>query len=150
MGKSKETINDRVRMVRKALEMTQQQFADAIKLKTGNTFSMIERGENVVTEQTIMLICIPNKLAQNKTVNEMWLRNGGDPALMFDVPSPGETIIYDKGGNALPRDEGELIGIYRQLTRPNKTVARKQIDVLLEGQGEAAAIEEKGDMRKSG
>jgi SOS-response transcriptional repressor LexA/transcriptional regulator with XRE-family HTH domain len=130
-----ETINDRVKIVRKALDITQQEFADKIKLKSGNTFSMIERGENVVKEQNVLLICTPNQLKDGISVNETWLRNGGDPAFMFiSNPQPDKTTIYSKDGKPLPKDEGELVGVYRQLTKPNKVVARKQIDALLEGQ----------------
>jgi transcriptional regulator with XRE-family HTH domain len=140
-----ETINDRVRIVRKALDMTQQEFADKIKLKSGNTFSMIERGENLVKEQNILLICTPNQLKDGVTVNVEWLRNGGDPALMFiSNPQPDKTTIYGEDGKPLPKDEGELVGVYRQLTRPNKAVAKKQIDALLEGQESAT---EKGERR---
>ena len=71
-----ETINGRVRILRKELSMTQQEFADALKLKSGNTFSMIERGESRVTEQNILLICTPNRLKAGITVNEEWLRTG--------------------------------------------------------------------------
>jgi len=146
--KKKETINDRVRTVRKALKMTQQDFADKIKLKSGNTFSMIEKQRIGVTDQNILLICTPNQLEDGITVNETWLRNGGDPSQMFinnPPPDPdNEADIFDRDQKPLPKEERELVGIYRQLTKPNKYVARKQIDVLLEGQ-EAAG--EKGERR---
>jgi len=150
MGKSKETINDRVRIVRKELGLTQQKFADKIKLKTGNTFSMIERGENVVTEQNILLLCTPNQLEEGVTVNADWLRTGQGDMFVPQTAADGRLMLYDDKKKELPQEERELVGIYRRLTRPNKTIARKQIDVLLESQGEPESGEEKGDMRKTG
>jgi len=143
MGKT-ETINDRVQKIRKALEMTQQEFADKIKFKTGNTLSMIERGENKVKEQHILLICTPNSLKDGKTINEGYLRYGKGEMFITPVASEGRLKLYDENSKELPVDEEELVGIYRQLSKPNKKVARVQIDALLDGQED---MNEKGERR---
>jgi len=62
--------------------------------------------------------------------------------MFISTPQPDKTTIYSEDGKPLPRDEGELVGTYRQLTKPNKVVARKQIDALLDGQEDDA---EKGE-----
>jgi transcriptional regulator with XRE-family HTH domain len=145
MSKKEETINDRVRIIRKYLNMSQEDFAKKIKLETSNAISMIERGKNTLTGQNIQLICTPGQLEFGVLVNEDWLRNGGDVP-MFKTPIPaddGRPRLFNENREELPQDEEELIGIYRKLTPPNRIVAVKQIDVLLEGQGE------KGEKRRA-
>jgi transcriptional regulator with XRE-family HTH domain len=143
-----QTINDRVKILRTALEMTQQQFADKIKLKTGNTLSMIERGENTVTEQNIALICTPGLFKKGKEVNSLWLKYGenskepGSQNMFIEPGRSSESLIYDISGQGLPEDEIGLISIYRQLTDRNQVVAQTQMDALLtlqekEAQGNA-------------
>jgi transcriptional regulator with XRE-family HTH domain len=136
MGEKKETIKDRVRIVRKYLKMSQEDFAKKIKLETSNAISMIERGKNSLTGQNIQLICTPGQLKFGVSVNEDWLRHGGDRP-MFKTPAPanGRPRLFNEAGEELPQDEEELSDIYRQLTPPNRIVAVKQIDVLLESQG---------------
>jgi len=130
----KETVNDRVKIVRKALEMTQEEFANKLHL-THSQISAIELIKSIVTEQNITFICMPNQLKEGITVNENWLRTG--QGQMF-VPGDGKLRLFDKNNHEIPADEEELVGIYRQLNRPNKVVARKQIDILLESQGDTA------------
>jgi transcriptional regulator with XRE-family HTH domain len=135
MEEKNKTINDRVKLVRKALRMTQQNFAEKIYV-THSQISAIELDKSAVNEQNIKLICTPNQLKGDYTVNEDWLRHGGDRP-MFKAPAPasGRPRLFNETGEELPQDEEELIDIYRQLTPPNRIVAVKQIDVLLESQG---------------
>ena len=132
-----QTINDRVKILRTALEMTQQEFADKIKLKTGNTLSMIERGENTVTEQNIALICSPGLLKKWKTVNSLWLKYGemssehGNQRMFIEPGRDSESLIYDMYSQELPEDEVGLISMYRQLTDRNQIIAQTQMDALL-------------------
>jgi transcriptional regulator with XRE-family HTH domain len=108
MEKRKETINDRVKIVRKYLKMSQEDFAKKIKLETSNAISMIERGKNTLTGQNIQLICTPGQLKFGVIVNEDWLRNGGDSP-MFKAPAPanGRPKLFDETGDELPQDEEE-------------------------------------------
>ena len=143
----KETVNDRVKIVRKALGMTQVDFAKKLGIH-GGSLSVIELGERTeVTDQNIYLICTPNRLKEGITVNENWLRTSKGE--MFETqPSAEERPRIFENGKEIPADEEELVGIYRQLTTPNKRVAKKQIDVLLEGQDEIVGHKEKGDTLK--
>ena len=132
-----QTANDRIRILRTTLGMTQQEFADKIKLKTGNTLSMIERGENTVTEQNITLICSPGILQKGVTVNSLWLKYGelssehGNQPMYIKPGRDSESMIYDMYRQELPEDEVELVRLYRQLTVENQTNAIRNIEALL-------------------
>ena len=63
------TINERVKELRKALKLTQDQFAEALNI-TRSSLSVIEIGKTVVTERNNKVIC--NKF----NVNPDWLRYG--------------------------------------------------------------------------
>ena len=75
-------MNERVKEIRKALHLTQQEFAARLKVRQ-QTISMIEAGNNYPSEQLIGGIC------REFRVNEEWLRTGAGE--MF-IPSP-ETIV---------------------------------------------------------
>lgn len=63
------SINDRIKAIRTALKKTQIEFAKAIGL-TQSTLSSIEKGDTIVSERNIILVC------KEFGVNEEWLRNG--------------------------------------------------------------------------
>ena len=62
------TIGERIKMLRKKLDLTQQAFADCIGMKR-NSIAQIELDRNT-SEQTIFSIC------REFNVNENWLRDG--------------------------------------------------------------------------
>ena len=62
-------MKDRIRTLRKALDLTQQEFADRIGVKR-NTVGQYEIGRNDPTDTVISLIC------KEYNVNEKWLRSG--------------------------------------------------------------------------
>lgn len=132
-----QTINDRIKLLRNTLGMTQQEFADKIKLKTGNTFSMIERGKNTVTEQNMAFICKPGIFKKGKEVNYLWLKFGdnskehGNQPMFIEPGRSSESLIYDMYGQELPEDEIGLVRIYRQLTDKNQIMVQTQMDALL-------------------
>lgn len=71
------TIGERIKTLRKKLDLTQKMFADRIGMKR-NSIAQIELGRNT-SEQTIFSIC------REFNVNEDWLRNGnGDMFLPVD------------------------------------------------------------------
>jgi transcriptional regulator with XRE-family HTH domain len=148
MEKKEETINDRIRIVRKTLSLTQKEFADRIGIQ-GGSLSTIELG-SPVTEQNIKLICTPNQLKGGYTINEAWLRNGGDDKDMFKAPPPDNVRpkLYDKNNQELPIEEEELIGIYRKLEPPNKKAVIAAADALLDSQGGTEKGERRADTSK--
>lgn len=61
-------MNERIKKLRKALDLTQQEFGSRIGMKQ-NTIALIESGRNT-SDQTIFSIC------REFSVNENWLRTG--------------------------------------------------------------------------
>ena len=62
-------MKDRMRKLRKQLDLTQQEFADRIRMKR-NTVANYETGRNEPSAAVISLIC------REFNVNEDWLRTG--------------------------------------------------------------------------
>lgn len=63
------TINERIKQVRKVKGLTLEEFGDVIKVSKSSV-SMIERGVNNPSEQTVLLVC------DKFSVDENWLRTG--------------------------------------------------------------------------
>lgn len=64
-----ETINQRIKKLRKVLDLTQQEFAERIG-SVQNTITGYETGRRGPSNQVVTLIC------REFGVNEAWLRNG--------------------------------------------------------------------------
>lgn len=62
-------MNERIKEIRNALNLTQQEFADKIKVKR-NTVATYEMGRSIPSDSAIALIC------REFNVNEEWLRTG--------------------------------------------------------------------------
>lgn len=62
-------MNDRIKELRQALGLTQQQFADCIGVKR-NTVATYEMGRSIPSDAAISLIC------REFSVSDAWLRNG--------------------------------------------------------------------------
>ncbi|MBS1401634.1 MAG: helix-turn-helix domain-containing protein [Oscillospiraceae bacterium] len=76
-------MKDRIKMLRKALSLTQVEFGNKLGLK-GNTITGYENGIRTPSESVILSIC------REFHVNERWLRTGEGE--MFRVPSRDEEI----------------------------------------------------------
>lgn len=76
-------MNERIKEIRNALKMTQQEFAERIKIKR-NTVATYEMGRSIPSDSAIALIC------KEFSVNEEWLRNGNGE--MFIPVSKSEQI----------------------------------------------------------
>lgn len=62
-------MHERIKKVRKALNLTQQEFADRLCIKR-NTVATYETGKSNPSDAAVVLIC------REFNVNEEWLRNG--------------------------------------------------------------------------
>ena len=71
-------MNERIKKLRKTLDLSQQEFADKIGVKQ-NTVAQYEMGRNIPIDSVIFLIC------REFNVSEEWLRTGdGDMFLPAD------------------------------------------------------------------
>lgn len=77
-------MKDRIKKLRKSLDMTQQEFADRIGVKR-NTIGQYEIGRNEPIDTVINLIC------REFGVSEEWLRTGSG-----DMFSPAPTDVLDQ------------------------------------------------------
>ncbi|MBR1730008.1 MAG: helix-turn-helix transcriptional regulator [Selenomonadaceae bacterium] len=80
------SINERIKILRKHLNLTQKEFGFKIGITSQQQMANIERKVSKVTESNIKLIC--NEFG----VNENWLRSGDGE--MFDVSS--KTSLIEK------------------------------------------------------
>lgn len=76
-------MNERLKKLRKTLDLTQQAFADRIGIARGNV-GAYEVGKNAPSDAVISLIC------REFNVNENWLRTGEGE--MFIQQTPDEQI----------------------------------------------------------
>lgn len=87
-------LNERIKQLRKKLDLTQQQFAEKIGVKR-NTVATYEMGRSEPSDSGIALIC------REFNVNEDWLRNGKGEMLKERPPVDevgeyiGELLDYD-------------------------------------------------------
>lgn len=72
-------MKDRIKKLRRELDLTQQEFADRIGISRGN-IGAYEVGKNAPSDAVISLICA------KFNVNEIWLREGtGEMFMELDV-----------------------------------------------------------------
>ena len=69
MGGDYTEVNDRVKLLRNEIGLTQTEFGNKIGFKQ-NTIGQMENGQRGITDRAIILIC------QSFNVNEEWLRTG--------------------------------------------------------------------------
>jgi len=77
-------MNERILLLRKALKLTQKEFASKIGVKHG-IISAIELNKALVTERTIISLCA------TFNVNETWLRTG-----QGEMFNDSKILIYDE------------------------------------------------------
>ncbi len=128
-------MNERLKKLRKELDMTQQEFADSIGIKR-STMATYESGRNEPIDAVISLIC------KQHGVNENWLRTGEGE--MFEELTEQQKILKytalllkDKD-SAVANAIQTLIVTYEQLDDTSKAVlekiAKQYIDNLKKGQ----------------
>ena len=100
-----DTINERIKYIRKDLKMSQKDFGEKIGLKP-NSLSDIETEKNSVTEQTLKAVC------REFNVSEQWLRKGEGEIYKFvqtDDYSEITTII----GETDPKAKQAIIDYWK-------------------------------------
>ena len=109
-------MNQRVKELRKALDMTQVSFSQVIALSSGY-LAGIETEKRRVNNRLIKLICSSFK------ANEQWLRTG--EGSMFTEDDSEQYI--------------KLVGLFKELNRHYRDYVFKEIALLLKIQEEMAA-----------
>lgn len=94
-------MDNRIKKIRQALNMTQQEFANKIGIKRG-TIANYEIGRNFPVDSVISLIC------REFNVNENWLRNGNGS--MFIEPSEFSLDKYAEQKNLTMKEKKILQG----------------------------------------
>lgn len=113
-------MNERIKKLRKALDLTQQKFADKIGVKR-NTVAQWEIGINPLTNQVITSIC------REFGVSEKWLRDGSGE--MFEE-IPEEDVYSRAAAEALKNDDAlaiEGMKLYYSLSPEARKAAEEYI-----------------------
>lgn len=106
-------MNERMKLIRKSLELTQEKFAERIGLKQ-NTIALIESGKRNMSDQAILSVC------REFGVNEEWLRTGDgemfarkssslDDLARNSGLTTNERILIEKFMNLRPETRRELL-----------------------------------------
>lgn len=103
--KEVETMDERLKQLRKSLNLTQQEFADKLKIKR-NTIAKYETGRGEPIDAVVSLIC------EKFNVSEKWLRTG-----------EGDMFVK------MSRDE-ELTKFFGEVSFGNSDFKRRFISVL--------------------
>lgn len=95
-------MNERLRKLRKTLDLTQQEFANRIKIARGN-ISAYEAGKNAMSNAVISLIC------REFNVSEDWLRYGTGEMFIAKESDEIDSLVKKYG---LSNDDRILIAKY--------------------------------------
>lgn len=114
-------MNERIKALRKELKLTQQEFADKLKISRGN-IGAYEVGKNAPSDAVIALIC------KTFNVNEEWLRTGADD-MFLELPEEDEEAAYvsellKDSDNELYKLIKEIMHTYHDLTPKSQEAIR--------------------------
>ena len=115
-------MKDRIRALRKALDMTQKEFAEKIGLKR-NSVASYEIGKNYPMDTVIKSIC------REFNVNEDWLRTG-EGEMFIQLPEEDEIAAYvsdlleDDGENPLYLIIKEIMHTYNEVSPKSQEILR--------------------------
>ena len=123
-------MKDRIKKLRKNLDMTQQVFADRLGVKR-NTVAQWEIGINALTDQSIISIC------REFNVNEDWLRNGTEP--MFIPIDKGDQLMEWAGKIFAGREDSfrqRFVRMMMELSEDDWKTLEKKARWLVENEKE--------------
>lgn len=126
-------MKDRLKKLRKKLDMTQQEFADKIGIARGN-IGAYEVGKNALSDAVISLICKTD--FPNGKVNESWLRTGeGGDENMF-IAAPRDEQISNFVGKLLEGEEDSFkkrfVSMLAALDESDWESLQKMVELLQE------------------
>lgn len=115
-------MNERIKALRKKLKLTQQEFADELKISRGN-IGAYEVGKNAPSDAVISLIC------KTFHVNEDWLRNGTGE-IFEEVPDEDEAAAYVS--SLLDAENDSFYEIIKEIMRTFDQLSPKSQEVIRE------------------
>ncbi len=125
-------MNERLKKLRKTLELTQQEFADRIGIKR-NTLATYESGRNEPIDAVVSLIC------REFNVHEEWLRYGGsDDDMFIKLNEDEELAMYTQMLLDSTTDDivanmiKKFICIYEKLDPDSKKILMNIADELID------------------
>ena len=104
------TLQERIKLLRKKLDLNQEEFAEKIGLKR-SALSLIEIGKNPLTEQNIKLICLTFNVSRD------WLDSGEGEIFVSETP-----------------EDREFLELYRQLSSEMKDIVFEHVKTLAEAE----------------
>ena len=125
-----EDIINRIKEVRQALDLNQNDFAEVLNLKR-NSITQIETGRRNPSDRTIMDIC------REFNVNEEWLKTGqGEMFREFTEDEKVATyvaeLLEDDGDNAFNTLIIEIMRTYNELGDKEKGIIKDSCKKLIE------------------
>ena len=114
-------MNKRLKELREILKLSQNEFSEKIGLAR-STLSLLEKGERVINERIIKLIC------QTFNVNEDWLRNGNEPIFNDKEETSIIELLKEQGAEPMVL---QIIENYLKMTDANKKVFDNYLKELL-------------------
>lgn len=124
-------LKERLKKIRKSLDITQQEFADRIGIKR-NSYANYEIGRNIPIDAIILSIC------REFNVNEDWLRNGGPDENMFIKLTEDEELamytqmLLDSTDDIMADMIKDFIVVYEKLDNDSKQVLKNFAKSLLD------------------
>lgn len=126
-------LNERIKELRRTLNLTQQEFADRIGVKR-NTVATYEGGRNTPIDSVVSLIC------REFNVNEEWLRTG-QGEMFKAIPEEDEVAVYvsdlleSNGENDFYNIIIEVMRTYDELDEKSKKVLMAYSERLMKNLG---------------
>lgn len=117
-------MNERLKKLRKSLDLTQQKFADIVGVKQ-NTVAQYEMGRNEPIDSVISLIC------REFNVNEEWLRTGNGE-MFIQIDKDDELMMW--AGRLLLNESDSFkkrfVGVLSTLTESDWDTLKKIAEAL--------------------
>lgn len=114
-------MNERIKKIRKSLDMTQEAFASKIGLKQ-NSIALIESGKRNISSQAILAIC------REFNVREEWIRTGtgemfkpaptdilDELSYKYDLTN-ADYVMIEKFVNTRPEIRKEIFNFFNEVT----------------------------------
>lgn len=116
-------MHERIKKVRKTLNLTQQEFADRLCIKR-NTVATYETGKSNPSDAAVVLIC------REFNVNEEWLRNGTGDMFRKSRRNDEITAFFGDVLASDPDFRHRLISVLARMTPEEWRILERKITEL--------------------